>query len=73
MIRAQAGPLWILGIDAENVRRLKAGKPIALDVPPGTERLLITYGETVTDILRELEEATGAPLPPASPFGSGQA
>lgn len=58
--------LIILGLDAENVRRLKRGKPIlkALAQFGGHDDVLIIYGDTLADIQRELEKAFG-PLPPA--------
>lgn len=61
---------FLFGIDAENVRRLKAGKPLVLDLTliGGTDTVLVMYGETAGDIMRELEGATGGPLPPAMPF-----
>lgn len=70
MLRARAGDLYILGIDAENVRRLQAGQPIHLDLATlgGDGRLLLLYGPTLGDVQRQLEEANGAPLPPASPL-----
>lgn len=57
--------MFILGIDAENVRRLKAGQPIlkALSQFGGTDDIAIVYGETIDDIKRTLEEAQGSPLP----------
>lgn len=62
MIRARmSNGDFVLGIDAENVRRLKAGKPIVVDLREmgGEGRVLITYGETLADIVAELEQATG--------------
>ena len=58
---------FVVGIDAENVRRLVAGSPIVLDLAPtgGTDRVLILYGPTLAAILAELERANGGPLPPA--------
>jgi len=56
----------ILGIDAENVRRLKAGQPIlkALSQFGGTDDVLIIYGDTIDDVKAQLEKAMG-PLPEA--------
>jgi hypothetical protein len=61
---------FLFGIDAENVRRLKEGKPLNLDLTTmgGTDKVLVMYGETMTDIVRELEEASGQKLPIAQPF-----
>ncbi len=73
MIRATAKTksgrtLLVLGIDAENVRRLTAGRPIYVD---GTAHglavsgdVMILYGETLDDVVRELESA-GVAMPPA--------
>lgn len=69
MIRARLNSgQFIVGIDAENVRRLKAGEPINLDLRPlgGTDHVYLMYGETLEAIKRELEEAQGHPLPPES-------
>lgn len=57
-------PFLMLGIDAENVRRLKQGKPIAIrgkDVNLDLD-VFIMYGATVKDIYRELK-AAGLDLP----------
>lgn len=69
MIRARIGDTVILGVDAENVRRLKKGKPIDVDLAAlgGGNRVIILYGDTLQDIMKELEEA-GFKLPPAMPF-----
>ena len=69
MIRARlSNGIFILGIDAENVRRLQAGKPIVVSLAElgGTDAVCIMYGETLQDIGRDLEAAVGAPLPPAT-------
>ena len=60
--------IMILGIDAENVRRLKAGQPILKSLAQfgGTDDVLIVYGETLDDVQRQLERAMG-PLPVAQP------
>lgn len=66
MLRARASNgMFILGIDAENVRRLKSGKPILVSLAQlgGTDDVMIMYGETLDDIRLELEAASGAPLP----------
>lgn len=57
---------FVLGIDAENVRRLKKGQPIRVDLGElgGTDQVFIMYGETLQDIQREIEAAAGSPLPP---------
>lgn len=71
MIRATLSDgRFLFGIDAENVRRLKAGMPLIFDLTltGGTDTVLIVYGETMADILRELESKNGGPLPVAMPF-----
>lgn len=71
MIRARASNgVFILGIDAENVRRLKEGKPILVSLAEigGRDDVLIVYGETLQDIARDLEEASGAKLPNPTPL-----
>jgi len=64
--RASNG-VMILGIDAENVKRLKEGKPIlkALAQFGGTDDVLIVYGDTLDDVQKQLEKAFG-PLPKLS-------
>ncbi len=67
MIRARSSNGdFIFGLDAENIRRLTAGKPIVVDLAKmgGQGRVLITYGETLDDVMRDLQEATGQTLRP---------
>ena len=67
MLRARtSNGVFILGIDAENVRRLQAGKPILVSLAElgGTDDVMIVYGETLDDIQRELEQALGSKMPP---------
>lgn len=56
--------LMILGIDAENVRRLKAGEPIVKSLSRfgGKDDVVIIYGETTDAIREDLARLTG-PLP----------
>lgn len=66
MLRARTSDgSFILGLDAENVRRLKKGKPILVRLPEmgGTDTVLLMYGETLADVRRELEQSIGRPLP----------
>jgi hypothetical protein len=53
--------VFILGIDAENVKRLKEGKPILKSLAQfgGKDDVCIVYGETLEDIQREMERAFG--------------
>lgn len=67
MLKAKlSSGLFILGIDAENVRRLKEGKPIAVSLLSmgGHDDIVIMYGDTLGDIQRELETLSGEPMPP---------
>lgn len=75
MIRARASDgTFILGIAAENVKRLKEGKPILVSLAElgGHDDVLIVYGETHEDILRELEEASGSKLPAPTPINKAR-
>ena len=66
MLRARtSNGVFILGIDAENVRRLQAGKPILVSLAElgGTDDVMIFYGETLDDIQRELEQVMGSKMP----------
>jgi hypothetical protein len=70
------GPVIILGITEENVRRLKQGRPIAVklgellkmavdqtgDIQEGELTLAITWGRTHSDVVNELV-AAGVTLP----------
>lgn len=71
MLRARSSNgIFFLGLDAENVRRLKEGKPILVKLAQlgGTDEVCIMYGETVQDIANELEKASGQKLPPVQPL-----
>lgn len=71
MIRARLSDgRFLFGVDAENVRRLKAGQPLVIDLTMmgGKDQLVIVYGDTLQDIVRELEAAHDGPLPPAQPW-----
>jgi hypothetical protein len=75
MIRARTSDgTFILGIDAENVKRLKQGKPIivCLSELGGTDNVLIMYGDTLQDIQNELERASGQPLPEPTPLNEAR-
>lgn len=73
LIARASNGLMILGIDAENVKRLKEGKPIlkALSQFGGKDDVLIIYGDTLDDVQRELERTIG-PLPTAQPLPEPQ-
>jgi hypothetical protein len=71
MIRATLSDgRFLFGIDAENVRRLKAGSPIQVDLSTmgGQGVFILVYGDTLADIVRDLEEGTGQKLPVAMPY-----
>lgn len=73
LIARATNGLIILGIDAENVRRLKAGQPIlkSLAQHGGTDDIAIVYGDTLDDIQKELKKHYG-PLPkPSKPRVDG--
>lgn len=71
MIRARTSDgTFIMGLDAENIRRLQGGEPIYIDLTllGGHDRIMLMFGKTLQEIVEELKEATGAPLPPAQPY-----
>lgn len=75
MLRARASNgVFILGLDAENVKRLKEGKPILLSLAGmgGNDDIMIMYGETLEEIKQELESASGKPLPPETPLDASR-
>jgi hypothetical protein len=57
--------VYLLGLDAENIRMLKEGHPILVSLAEfgGRDNVAIMYGETLEDIKRDLEAVFG-PLPP---------
>lgn len=66
MLRAKTSDgKYIMGLDAENIRRLKAGQPILIDlrIMEGTDVVTLMYGETLEDLTRDLEKLNGGPLP----------
>lgn len=75
MIRARlASGVFVLGIDAENVQRLKDGKPLFVDLSGlgGRDSFVMVYGDTLADVRADLEKVFGA-MPPAQPTGEGHA
>lgn len=56
------GPVALIGINDENVRRLRAGMPLDIDIkaltPPGTRvnRVVIHLAHTYTDVVKDMEE-----------------
>jgi hypothetical protein len=78
MIRARIADIAILGLDAENVRRLvEENDPVLIDLAeslkvPGQKppvKLLIVAGATLADAAARIEEHTGVKLPPPEKWG----
>lgn len=55
-------PLFIVGLDTQDIRAIKAGRPVHVDLG-GCGDAVIVYGETLPHILREAGESVGALLP----------
>ena len=57
--------LCILGLDAENIRRLQKGHPIlvCLSELGGKDDVCIMFGETLKDIQNEIANTLGVVLP----------
>ena len=71
MLRAKtSNGIYILGFDAENIKRLKDGKPILVSLAEmgGQDDVMIMFGETLQDIQNELEQITGECLPTPKPL-----
>lgn len=66
MLKARINDLYVLGLCAENIKLLQAGKPIVLSLAElgGHDDVMIMAGETIPDIVAELERATGRKMPP---------
>lgn len=58
---------FLIGIDAENVRRLCAGEPMHFDLRKtgGTDVVVIQFGITLEEVMRSWEIQNGGPLPKA--------
>ena len=62
-IGTNEGPIGIIGINEENVRRLKAGMPLDINLkaitPPGTRinRLVIHYAHTYEQIVDDMQRS----------------
>lgn len=69
LIARVSNGMFILGIDAENVRRLKAGQPIlkALSMFGGTDDIAIVYGDTLDDVKNQLTKLYGS-VPEPTPL-----
>ena len=61
IVARMSNGVFVLGVDAENIRRLKDGQPIlkSLSQFGGTDDVLIMYGDTLQDIQASLEETFG--------------
>lgn len=71
MLRARTtNGVFILGLDAENIRRLQSGQPIMVSLAEmgGTDDVVIMAGNTLEDIKQEIEQAQGRPLPEPTPL-----
>ena len=60
MIRAtgrdkDGNPIFLLGLSGENITRLVAGEPIAIEM--AGVKISIIYGKTEEDILKDLKKA----------------
>ena len=57
--------VFVLGLDAENIKRLKEGKPILVSLAKlgGTDDIMIMAGESLDDIKNEVGNITGSELP----------
>lgn len=60
---------FVVGIEERNVEMLKAGRPMLIDLRKcgGTDQIMVAYGNTLPELLKELERASGRPLPAPSP------
>jgi hypothetical protein len=64
------GPIGIIGINEENLRRMQAGMSLDVDLtkitPPGTQilRVVIHYAHTYEDVLKDMREG-GIEIPDA--------
>jgi hypothetical protein len=70
VLRSDVGPIVLLGVTEENVRRLKQGQPIDVDVVAllrdcpddrATARVVISYGRRHVDVVRDMQ-AGGLPV-----------
>lgn len=70
MIKARAGNVAILGLEARNVDLLKEGKPMyiklgELGLPDIS--IVILYGDTHAEIVARIESTTGLKMPVIEP------
>jgi hypothetical protein len=70
VMMGKTGPIYMLGVTEENVRRLKSGMPIDVDLKPmiastggaSPDRLVISYGVRHVDVVADMERG-GLPVP----------
>jgi len=60
MIKARIGTILVLGIDANNVERMKRGSPLHMhksecDNGEPIETIIVTYGETLQAIVEDFK------------------
>lgn len=66
-IQTDKGPIGVIGINYENLRRMKAGMPLQIDIkmitPPGTRmnRLVVHYADTYVQVVDDMVQG-GLPL-----------
>lgn len=65
MIQLKLNNIVILGVDAENIKRLQEGQPMLIDMTKFGEfnKLAVFYGEKTQDIKNDIEKMTGLKLP----------
>jgi hypothetical protein len=70
MLKARAGDVLIFGLTAENLERLKKGRPIAADLRDigiPNQRVMIFYAESVESMMTELRKAGVILMDPPKP------
>jgi len=56
--KQDGSPIYVFGLDAENMQRLRSGEPILVDLTQlgGTGEVLIYFGETMANLQHEIAE-----------------
>jgi hypothetical protein len=70
MIKARAGNVVILGLEARNVELLKEGKPMYIKLAElglPDIGIVIMYGDTPDQIVARIESTTGLKVPEIDP------
>jgi hypothetical protein len=54
-------PCYLFGLSALNLQKLRDGRPMVIDLEPmgGAGQILIMFGDTEADLLRELGDLIG--------------